>query len=160
MEKKAVSPVVSTVLLVMIVIILAVIILLWSRGFIKEVILKEIAGESKRVEQYCQEAGLNPIYNEYDGSFGFQNIGNVPIYAVNVKLVSQGSSNLIRINDPNQRNLANPSRSVIIQDPNSGTDIDATGYEEVKIIPILLGKLKDGGIKEFQCDEIHGIQII
>ena len=42
MNKKAVSPIISTVLLIMIVIILAIIILLWSRGFIKEAITKDI----------------------------------------------------------------------------------------------------------------------
>ena len=47
-NKKAVSPTISTVLLVMIVIIVAIIILMWSRGFIKEAIEKEVAGEKKK----------------------------------------------------------------------------------------------------------------
>ena len=35
-NKKAVSPMISTVLLIMIAIIIAIIILIWGRGFIKE----------------------------------------------------------------------------------------------------------------------------
>ena len=50
-EKKGVSPIISTVLLIVIVIILAIIILLWSRGFVKEIITKEIAGNEKRVNE-------------------------------------------------------------------------------------------------------------
>ena len=66
-NKKAVSPVVSTVLLVLIVIILAIIILLWSRGFIKEVILKEIPGEESKVivaKQHKYDIHLFDFYFE------------------------------------------------------------------------------------------------
>ena len=150
--KRAVSPVISTVLLILIVIILATIILLWSRGFIKEVILKEIAGESKRIEQFCAEVKLEGIVNP-SGSFGFYNVGNVPIYAVSLKLTGRdtGKSEIITIK-PEDGGSVNPSFSLVIEDQGDYDD-----YEEVKIIPILLGKSKSGGIKEKECPEENAL---
>jgi len=154
MSKKAVSPVISTVLLVLIVIVLATIILLWSRGLIKEAITKEIVGESKRVEQFCSEVGVESILNE-DGSFGFSNNGNVPIYSVNVKLTSGGNSEIKEI-DSASGGSVNPGFATFIEDPDIQT---YENYEEVKIIPVLLGKTKSGGIEPFECPEINGIII-
>lgn len=153
MAKKAVSPVISTVLLIMIVIILGIIILLWSKGFIKEVVEKEIAGNTKRVDDYCKDVKLSSIINQ-DGSFGFENVGNVPIFAYNVKLTSVGSGESTTVKVENKNGGAvNPSFGSIITNQGSYGD-----YEKVKVIPILLGKAK-GGIKEFECPEEVGFVI-
>tara|TARA_Y100000310_G_scaffold341057_1_gene438942 strand:+ start:4699 stop:5178 length:480 start_codon:yes stop_codon:yes gene_type:complete len=152
--KRAISPIISTVLLIMIVIVLAIIILLWSRGFIKEAILKEIAGTEKRVEQFCGEVGMTPILND-DGGFGFTNSGNVPIYKLNLRLVREGTSEIIEIG-PEEGGLVNPGFATIIKGYNYNTD---GGYEEVKIIPVLLGKSKSGGITEFTCLEGDALEI-
>jgi len=143
--KRAISPIISTVLLIMIVIILAIIILLWSRGFIKEQILKF----GKPVENVCSEVSIRTFVNEdLEKSFGFTNIGNVPIYAVDLKTSSGASSDIDRIDGQTDVGL-----SKIID----GYSYDA--YEEVKIIPVLLGKTKSGGVKEYTCPERAGFVI-
>lgn len=152
--KRGISPVVSEVLLIAIVIILAIIILLWSRGFIKEAILKEIAGNEKRVEQYCKDVGITRILND-DGSFGFTNSGNVPIYKVKLKLVGKdsGESEIIEIS-PEDGGLVNPGFATMF----SGYDYNT--YSQVKIIPVLLGKqAKSGGTTEFSCPEENAFEI-
>jgi|ETNmetMinimDraft_2_1059921.scaffolds.fasta_scaffold125182_2 flagellin-like protein len=148
--KRAISPIISTVLLIMIVIILAIIILLWSRGFVQEAILKEVAGTEKRVEQFCGEVGMTSILNS-DGTFGFTNSGNVPIYKVSLKTSGGGISQNTVIS-PEDGGLVNPGFATIIGD-NYNT------YEEVKIIPILLGKAKSSGITEFTCPEENALTI-
>jgi len=148
--KKAISPIISTVILIMIVIILAIIILLWSRGFVKEAILKEIAGSEKRVEQFCTEVGMTRVLNS-DGSFGLTNSGNVPIYKISLKTVDGGSSSTEEIS-PEDGGLVNPGFTSII-----GSNYNS--YEEVKLIPILLGKSKSSGITEFTCPEETGLVI-
>ncbi len=159
-SKKAVSPIISTVLLVMIVIIVAIIILMWSRGFIKEAIEKEVGGETKRVEQFCSELSMVAILNN-EGSFGFTNNGNVPIYSLNLKLtggiVGAGSSDTVNIR-PEKGGLVNPGFSTLIKDE-FGNYYDYYDYDEVKIIPVLLGKTKTGAIKEKGCEEIYGLNI-
>jgi len=159
-NKKAISPIISTVLLIMIVIIVAIIILMWSRGFIKEAIEKEISGQSKRVEQFCSELSMVAILNN-EGSFGFTNNGNVPIYALNLKLsggiVGAGSSDIINIR-PEEGGLVNPGFSTLIKNPD-GDYYYYDDYDEVKIIPVLLGKTKTGAIKEKGCEEIYALKI-
>ena len=142
-EKKAVSPVIATVLLIMIVIILAIIILLWSRGFVSEVITKEINGESKNVEIRCQEISIKGIVHE-DGGFGFENVGNVPISSFRVKTKDKatGDSTITRMDSK-----VNPGFSVIIE------GMIYEEYEQVSIIPVLLGKKEAGQTEEYECPE-------
>ncbi len=141
-KKKAVSPVIATVLLIMIVIILAIIILLWSRGFIKEKVLKF----DKPIENVCSEVKIKTFVND-DNTYGFTNNGNVPIYAVDVKMSSGGSSDTFRA-DQAKKGQVDVGISTILDTPQIiGTTT------EVKIIPVLLGKNKDGAVKEFTCPE-------
>jgi len=151
--KRAVSPIISTVLLIMIVIVLATIILLWSRGFVKEAILKEVAGSEKRVEQFCGEVGMTPTLDETAGTFGFTNSGNIPIFKLNLKTTKGGKSEIHEIG-PDEGGLVNPGFATTI-----GGYGRYDSYDEVKIIPILLGKSKSGGITEFSCPEENGLTI-
>ena len=151
--KKAVSPMISTVLLIVIVIVLAIIILLWARSFVKEVITKEIAGNKKTVEQFCLEIGLKSVIND-DDSFGFENTGNVPIFAYNVKLVQGGNSEIVKISDSEDGSV-NPGDIVIVENPKIGR---YSSYDSIKIIPIILGSV-GSNTKEFECPEINGIDI-
>ncbi len=139
-QKKGVSPVVSTVLLIMIVIILAVIILMWSRGFIKEKVLKF----DKPIDSVCSEVSIKTFVNP-DNSFGFTNLGNVPIHAVDLKTSYAGGSDIETINTH-----VNPGISVELPGTYSAND-------ETKIIPILLGETKAGGVKEYTCPESSGV---
>ncbi|MDD5193490.1 MAG: hypothetical protein PHF67_02785 [Candidatus Nanoarchaeia archaeon] len=156
--KKAVSPVIATVLLVLIVVVLGVIILLWSQGFVEEAVTKNIGGETKTAEQFCSDLGMQPILNE-DKSFGFRNIGNVPIYAFSVKLTGKntGQSETKKIEHSDGGSI-NPGFNVLIEKEGGGY-YNYDDYESVKIIPILLGKTKKGGLQEYPCPEINAITI-
>lgn len=152
-HKKGLSPIISTVILIIIVIVLAIIILLWSRGFIKEAVIKEIAGNQKRAEDFCRDIKARSIINQ-DDSFGFENTGNVPIFAYRVKLERLGKSEIIKINNENG-GAVNPGYSVIV----NNIKIDRySEYESVKIMPILLGKV-NGNIQEYECPESNSIEI-
>ena len=148
-NKKSVSPIISTVLLIMIVIILAIIILAWSKGFVKEIITKEIAGNKKRVNEFCSEVKMNPIVNK-DDTFGFENIGNIPIYAYLLKLELKdlGKSDTIVIKNQ-EGGAVNPGNSVIVEDSRVGS---YSSYESIKIFPVLLGTVNSNA-REFQCPE-------
>ena len=149
--KRAVSPIISTVLLIMIVMVLAVIILVWTRGFIKEAITKDIGGEIKTVNQLCSsEIKIKGIVDEVDQSFGFTNNGNVPISAFSLKLIyDDGNSEIVKIDSP-----VNPGMST-----NLGSSYKYNSYKQVKIIPIILGKTKSGSTQEFECPEIDAVSL-
>lgn len=167
MRKKAVSPVVSTVLLVLIVIVLAAVIFLWSQGFVKEALTKEIAGKSKKVDYFCSDVKVLPVINENDGgvgvsSFGFTNTGNVPIYSISLQVspVGQGKKQILDI-DKDEGGLVNPGMTETFSDgyPNPLILLNYNDYEEVVAIPVILGETKDGGIEAYKCSERYGITI-
>jgi flagellin-like protein len=155
--KKAVSPMIATVILIAIVVVLAMIIFLGMSVWVKEAIEKEIAGETKSVQTLCSGITLTPILNE-DETFGFTNTGNTPIYAIKLKLTQSGTSTVKRINSEGPEVMGfsfGPGSSVTIEGYNRGE------YEEIKIVPILLGKgKKSGGTQEFVCPEENALDII
>ncbi len=154
-DEKAISPVVSTVLLIMIVVILAIIILLWSKGFIKEALLKKVADTEKPVDYFCSEIQLESYVSDDEaGAFGFKNVGNVPIYAFDLKTVlkDSGDSSSEEVRDKN--GIVNPGFTKLFEDKNY------EDYDEIKVIPILLGKkAKSGGREPFQCPERNAFEI-
>jgi flagellin-like protein len=154
-QKKAVSPVVSTVLLIMIVIVLAIIILLWAKGFVKEVITKEIAGNKKTIDSFCSLVQLNQIIND-DKTFGFENNGNVPLYGFRIKTTKGSKSTIYKVSG--ERGRVNPGYSVLIQNDNEDYFL-YDDYDSIKIMPILLGKTKLGDNREFECPEESAIEL-
>ena len=155
-NKKGLSPIVATSILIVIVIILAIIILLWARGFIKEAVIKEIAGSSKRAEEFCREIGMRGFVNE-DNSFGFENTGTIPIFAYRINLEESGSSEIIRVGNEKGGSV-NPGSIVIITDSIVKDIQPYSSYDSVKIIPVLLGKV-EGSTQSYDCPEINGIDI-
>ena len=147
-KKRGVSPIISTVLLVMVVIVMAIIILLWARGFASETILKNVAGQEKTVDKFCADVRLEAFVDN-DGTFGFSNVGNIPLFSYNVKIVEAGSSEIHERNE-----IVNPGASVRIEDLGNYNN-----FEEVKIIPVLLGTKKTGGSSQFTCPERDSILV-
>ena len=155
-NKKGLSPIVATSILIVIVILLAIIILIWSRGFIKEAVIKEIAGNSKRAEEFCREIGMRGFVNE-DNTFGFENTGTIPIFAYRINLEKSGSSEIIRVGN-DQGGSVNPGGTVIITKSIVENILPYSEYDSVKIIPVLLGKV-EGSTQSYDCPEINGIDI-
>src|SRR3989344_7187760 len=94
-HKKGVTPIVATVLLIGITITLAIIIFAWARGFIAE----QIEKFGKSAEQVCEELSYDADVvpagaNLYD--FYITNRGNIPIYAIDIKQIGPGKSQVDR----------------------------------------------------------------
>jgi len=142
--KAGVSPTVSTVLLIMIVIIIAIIILIWGRGFIKEKLLKF----NKPVENVCPNVGIKPFVDDYY-DYGFTNTGNVPIYQIDLKITERGKSTVTRIEES-----VNPGTSITL-----GHNYMSENVEEIKVIPVLLGRTSSGKNKEYTCPEQSAVVI-
>jgi len=154
--KKGVSPLIATVLLILIVVVLAMIILAWFLGFVKEAITKEIGGNEKTVDSFCYDVEITSVINE-DGSFGFENSGNVPIHAYNVELVGGSDSEIVKVSQEDGGSV-NPGFSALVPNENY-YEGGSPKYKKVRIIPILLGKTKSGDTQEFECPEKSGIAI-
>lgn len=122
-EKKAISPVIATVLLIAIVIVLAFIIFLWAKGFISESVIKE--GEN--VKYACEKVNLEA---EYDGStLDIINSGNVPVYKLDVKGIIEGEKETIDVEG-----------GLAVGQPASIDLSDYDSYDSLEIHPVLLGE--------------------
>ena len=143
MNRKGLSPVIATVLLVALALVLATIIYIWARAFIPEVIEK--SGE--RIENYCPDVAFDISYSTDTNSLRVQNNGNVPIYGVEYGIERTGTlayEDLIGQSPI----VAGGYKIYQITDnkPNSG--------DTIRVIPILLGKSSSTSeLKAFACDE-------
>ncbi len=89
-NKKGLSPVIASVLLVSLVVILAGIIFLWAQGFISE----QIEKFDKPIEFVCQDVDYQAILIDDSGRDVLEvvNRGNIPISAFEIKVSSGGDS--------------------------------------------------------------------
>ncbi len=129
-DKRGISPIVASVLLIVLVIIIGVIIFLWATNFLSDT--EEKFGESAR--NICGEISLSVSYS--GGSLNIVNRADrVPIYGVNVK-DSDGDINERIFSEP-----LGPGKSTLI----SVSDADA-------VIPIIW-VTDEGSQKSYVCDK-------
>lgn len=83
-KKRGISPVVATSLLVSITLILAAIIFFWARGFIGEAIEKN----DRAIEYSCERVEF--FVEAREGTLTVQNVGSVPIYAIEMRVKGKG----------------------------------------------------------------------
>lgn len=141
-NRKSVSPIVSTILLITIVIILAIIIFLWASRFIAEKIEKF----DKPVESSCKDVSFRA---SIEGNELFLvNRGNVPIYEINIKQKKAGTSEIqnyiIELDAGGAKNIT------------ISRDLDT---KSIVVIPVLLGKTSKKETKKFTCPEDTGVEI-
>lgn len=154
-NKKGLSPVIATVLLIGLVIMIGVIIFLWFKNMQQETITK--FGDTN-VELICDEVAFDASYS--GGNLYLSNKGNVPIYNMNLKMSGDGSyttNDLRTLTDGNPGDEEWPSEG-LNQGATFSTPIDSGGGTEIKLIPILLGSSAKGE-QPFTCDESQGFSI-
>lgn len=86
-NKKGLSPVVATVLLISLALILALIIFLWAKSFIGEKTIKF----DKPIEEACTSVDFEAEAYSSDGHLNLVNRGNVPLYGLEIRKTGAGS---------------------------------------------------------------------
>jgi flagellin-like protein len=152
-NKKGLSPVIATVLLIAIVVVIALILFLWFRGMVKESITK-FGGEN--IQLVCDRVQFDA---DYSGNiFYISNTGNVPIYSLSLEVSEErGAYESVSIRDE-----ASPSWPSVglNQGQSYSGDIALTGtITKIKIIPILMGSSEQGQ-KTYLCDKSTSIKEI
>ena len=146
-QKKGLSPVVATVLLIAIVIVIGLIVFLWFRGISEEAITKF---DGTNVKLVCEDVSFDASYS---GETVFiSNTGNVPIFQIKAQISSEGShsTEIVGAEDPNWPELGLNQGGVY-----SGT---LTSGDSILLIPVLLGRT-EGGERTYTCDERHGVDL-
>ena len=140
-KRKAISPVVATVLLIAMAIVIGVIVILWTRGLISESIIKF----GKNVELVCGEVQFEASYTE--PVLYISNIGTVPIHDFKIKIFEDGSHSSEDLD------------LILGQGQTNSIPLDLSAdVEKIILIPVLLGS-SDEGEKIFVCDDQYGLEI-
>lgn len=132
-NKKGISPIIATVLLIVIAIALFLIIFLWIRSFQGERIEKFGAP----IENACPNIQLE--INFIGTQLQIENNGNVPVHKIHMfKMTTTGTTKL-------------PDVTIDLKSGDS-TTIGVSCDDRLKIIPVLLGTTEGGAQKEYICE--------
>lgn len=153
MEKRGVSPIIATVLLIVMVVVIASIVFLWIRGMTQETITK-FGGTN--INLICNDVKFDASYS--DGMLYLSNVGNVPIFGMKLKLYKGGSFETKDLKD-------NPAWGWPDYGLNQGGTFSASlgsvisGNDKIVLIPVLIGN-SDKGKKTMMCNEKqNGVEI-
>jgi flagellin-like protein len=142
-NKRGLSPIIATVLLISIALVLALIIFLWARNFVSEKVQKF----AEPVENSCDKIAFEA--EAYAGNINIVNRGNVALYAVEVRVKGAGSIGVMQF-----------SESTIAEGESAKVPIvnALDDGAELVIIPLILGEAK-GYKKAYTCDEKYGLPV-
>ena len=158
MNRRGVSPVVATVLLIVIVVVLAVIIFLWARGFLSESAVKGDRVVSISCADVEFDAQVVVVANECDGdsAVDINNIGNIPIYGVQVLRYDSSAGSIEDVPLTDQPFVA--GTVTIGRSSYACLGISVEPEDAFRIVPKLLAE-KDGKKIAYTCPEKDGITI-
>lgn len=151
MNKRGVSPVIATVLLIGIVVALALIVFLWFRSFTQEAVTK-FGGEN--IQLICSDVQFDAGYSA-GGELDLSNTGNVPIYSFSLKTI--GSQGSYQTTDLSQIFGNWPKTGLNQGAPFSGNIGSLTsGANQIVVDPILRGTTSSGQEESFTCADQYG----
>lgn len=147
-NKRGISPVVATVLLIVIALALAAIIFVWAKMFFDEKITKDESDIAMSCEQviFTGEISTSKLIIE--------NQGNVVLYGVRVDKVEGGSVTELKTITPKVV-LGGESVDILL----SSQNIDLSDGDKVLVVPVILGQNSKGERVEFACDSSTGLPL-
>ncbi len=152
-NKRGLSPVITTVLLLVIVLAAVIFVFIWLLRFLPESIVKRdpVTKEEVDAREFCKEVSFQAGYNGSD--ILLSNTGNVPIYAFNIEQVIGGGASTV-VHEAIREDIG-PGGSGKITSGELGLDSDAS---KLIIRPVLLGRR--GEVREpYPCVNHPGISI-
>jgi len=152
-NKRALSPVIATVLLILIAVILAVIILLWAKNFIKEDVQKTVGNEAEPIQNFCDDIDFSAdVYNEgSEWKVSIENRGDIPLYGVEIR--KKGLASVKVLGEVTDFSGITSGDTVVLTSAAS-----ITSGNNLLLVPILLGESKEEK-KSYVCDEQYGVDV-
>lgn len=148
MNKRALSPVIATVLLIALVLMLASIVYFWAKSFLPE----QLEKNGGPVENVCAEVRLVAEYDPITKELKILNQGNVPVYSAKIGIQSSFSLEYI-----NEESGMPPIKANEIGVYTITSDIQPG--DQIVIVPVLLGENAEQERKSFVCDAQYGLTV-
>ncbi|MBI2043213.1 hypothetical protein HYT25_02380 [Candidatus Pacearchaeota archaeon] len=152
-NKRGLSPVIATVLLVGLVVVSGLIIFMWFRGFIQEAGMKN----DQNIQLVCNDVQFDASYSDVTGDLAIKNIGSVPIYGFKVITSGPGGHDTKDLSE--LRADWDDENDGLVE--GEATLVNVGGLQgDITLIPILLGTTQKGAQASFACDEkLYGREI-
>ncbi len=130
-EKRGLSPIVATVLLIALAIVLAMIVFLWARGFISE----QIEKRGEPIDQICELVNIQVDYSSSGSNIELivVNMGSIPVHSVEVREIDESGSSSINIWNISANTLGHSSQRSLAISPNT---------KEIVIYPRIIGTVR------------------
>ena len=141
-ERRGLSPVIATVLLITLALVLALIIFFWARGLINENIIK--FGEP--AENSCDNIVFDAEADSENGKIRVVNRGNVPLYGIEVRNLNEGS-----ISEGEFFEM------VVGVGETGKVEVKLTDLGEILVVPVILGEQDEERVQHV-CDD-QGIEV-
>ena len=156
-NRRGVSPVIATVLLVTMVVVLALIIFLWFRNFNKEAVCK--FEDCVNVEIVCADVEFESSYS--GGSLYVLNSGSVPMYSMKMRVYEGGNYETLDLQDISDSSWPekglNPGFA--FSSSTLSGEIGGSSVDKVLMIPVLVGLNEDGEERLHTCREDFAQQL-
>lgn len=152
-DKKGVSPVIATVLLIAMVVVIGLIVFLWFRGMVEE----EGTKFGKNIKLNCPDVNFDASYS--GGILSIVNTAskNVPIYRMKLKIFKEGSHETKDLKDLSENWPDLGLNEAGTFSGNIGSEV--TDANKIILIPVLMGSSGEGK-KYHTCEEQYGYEII
>jgi len=147
-NKRGISPVIATVLLIAMVVVIGLIVFLWFRGMVQE----EGTKFGKNVKLVCDDVNFEASYS--GGILSIVNTGTIPIYRMKLKILKEGSHETKDL-PGDWPGLGLNQGGTFSGDISS----EVEGANKIIVLPVLMGSSSEGK-KSYICEEQYGYEII
>jgi len=151
LNKRGISPVIATVLLIAMVVVIGLIVFLWFRGMVVEEGIKF----EKNIKLNCPDIDFEASYS--GNILSILNRANVPIYKMKIKILKEGSYETKDLDDLSENWPELGLGQGEAFSGNIGNEIEDAN--KIILIPVLIGSSGEGK-KTYMCEEQYGYEII
>lgn len=144
-NKKGLSPIIASVLLILIVMVLAALIFVWAKGFVGEKVMKN----KEVIENSCPQ--INIKAEAYAGEVHVSNDGAIPIYGLEIIKKTLGSSSGSGVL---------PFDSTVVSGATGNIEFPSNVLEgdSITVLPVILGE-SGTNKKSYTCSD-KGIDLV
>ena len=152
-DKRGLSPVIATVLLVGLVVVSGLIIFMWFRGLTQEAVTKF----DQNIQLVCDDVQFDARYSTA-GDLSIKNIGTVPIFGFKVITSSSGGHDTKDLSDLEAK--WDDEGDGLIEGEATSVNIVSGLSGDITLVPVLVGTSQKGAQASFACDEkLYGREI-
>jgi hypothetical protein len=150
---RALSPIITTIILVSMGIVFALIVFAWYGSWHMEVISKDINGVKKSADKYCQEVSLRLL--DDNGELKIINGGNVPVYGLNVEKINLDT----RDSKTDKYTARLDAGSTYPSTQDVKILVSSSEYDKVIVTPVLLGIDTKKKIQSYVCPPDNSFEL-